>query len=141
MRCAKCGAENPAGKRFCGDCGAPLANRCGQCGAENPPEKKFCGDCGSALGKDVGAEGGKPSAAEADGGVRIAPERQTSETIDGERKTVTALFADIGCEGNCCYYAPAQKELMLVLRPNLFFGKLSRLPRNKELNHWNCARR
>jgi class 3 adenylate cyclase/tetratricopeptide (TPR) repeat protein len=95
MRCAKCGAENPASKRFCGDCGAELANRCARCGAENPPEKKFCGDCGSALGKDVGAEGGKPSAAEADGGVRIAPERQISETIQGERKTVTALFADI----------------------------------------------
>jgi hypothetical protein len=50
MRCAKCGAENPAGKRFCGDCGAPLANRCRQWGAENSFEKKFCGDCGSALG-------------------------------------------------------------------------------------------
>src|ERR1700722_13752495 len=49
MLCAKCGAENPADKRFCGDCGAPLENQCGQCGAENPPEKKFCGDCGSLL--------------------------------------------------------------------------------------------
>src|SRR6266849_3370002 len=95
MRCAKCGAENPASKRFCGDCGAALVNRCAQCGAENPPAKKFCGDCGSALGTDMTAEGGKPSAAEAAGGVRIAPERQTSEAIEGERKTVTALFADI----------------------------------------------
>jgi class 3 adenylate cyclase/tetratricopeptide (TPR) repeat protein len=24
MKCGSCGAENPAGKRFCGDCGAPL---------------------------------------------------------------------------------------------------------------------
>ena len=24
MRCSKCGSENPAGKRFCGDCGVPL---------------------------------------------------------------------------------------------------------------------
>jgi len=95
MRCAKCGAENPARKRFCGDCGAALVNRCARCGADNPLEKKFCGDCGSALGTDVVPEGGKPSAAEATGGVRIPPERQTSETIDGERKTVTALFADI----------------------------------------------
>ena len=95
MHCAKCGAENPASKRFCGDCGAALVNRCARCGAENPPAKKFCGDCGSALGTDMTAEGGKPSAAQAAGGVRIAPERQTSEAIDGERKTVTALFADI----------------------------------------------
>jgi len=41
MRCVKCGTENPAGKRFCGDCGAALANRCAQCGADNPAEKKF----------------------------------------------------------------------------------------------------
>src|SRR5712692_6345959 len=95
MRCAKCGAENPAGKRFCGDCGAALPNRCARCGAENPPEKKFCGDCGSALGQPVVGEGGKPSTAEEPVLVRIAPELQTSETIEGERKTVTALFADI----------------------------------------------
>src|SRR5712691_2858718 len=95
MRCVKCGAENPVGKRFCGDCGAPLANRCTRCGADNPPEKKFCGDCGNALGTDAAAKGGKLSAAEATGGVCIAAARQTSETIDGERKTVTALFADI----------------------------------------------
>jgi hypothetical protein len=27
MNCAKCGAENPPGKRFCGDCGVALASR------------------------------------------------------------------------------------------------------------------
>jgi class 3 adenylate cyclase len=26
MRCSNCGSENPASKRFCGDCGAPLNN-------------------------------------------------------------------------------------------------------------------
>src|SRR5713226_4753598 len=95
MRCAKCGAGNPARKSFCGDCGAALVNRCARCGAENPPAKKFCGDCGSALGTDVVVEGGKPSTREAAGGVRVARERQTSEAIEGERKTVTALFVDI----------------------------------------------
>jgi hypothetical protein len=25
MKCAKCNVENPADKKFCGDCGAPLA--------------------------------------------------------------------------------------------------------------------
>src|SRR5713101_8138927 len=69
--------------------------RCARCGAENPPAKKFCADCGSALGTDVVADGGKPFAAKAADGVRIGSELQTSETIEGERKTVTALFADI----------------------------------------------
>jgi predicted amidophosphoribosyltransferase len=94
MRCAKCGAENPAGKQFCGDCGVPLANRCGQCGADNPPEKKFCGDCGNTLGKAAVAQGGKPASTAPN--IRIAPEQtDASPAIDGERKTVTALFADI----------------------------------------------
>jgi hypothetical protein len=105
MRCSKCGTEGIPGKKFCAECGNPLSKRCSKCNSDNAPGAKFCADCGSALGTDVVTEDGKPSAAEADGGVRIAPTRQTSETIDGERKTVTALLADIGCEGNCCYYA------------------------------------
>jgi len=95
MRCSKCGTASIPGKKFCAECGSPLSNRCSKCNSDNAPGARFCADCGSALGKVVVAEGGKPSAAEADGGVCIAPERQTSETIDGERKTVTALFADI----------------------------------------------
>jgi class 3 adenylate cyclase/predicted ATPase len=89
MRCEKCGTENPAGKRFCGDCGAPLENRCARCGADNPAEKKFCGDCGAPL-----AAAARPSTARVSD---ASPIRVTSEApaADGERKTVTALFADI----------------------------------------------
>ncbi len=95
MRCSKCGTEGIPGKKFCAECGSPLSNRCSKCHSENAPGAKFCADCGSALGADVVVEGGKPSAAKAADGLRIAPERQNSETIEGERKTVTALFADI----------------------------------------------
>src|SRR6266851_8068299 len=95
MRCSKCGTEDIPSKKFCAECGSPLSNRCSNCHSDNAPGAKFCADCGSALGTDVVTEDGKPSAAEADGGVRIASEWQTSETIEGERKTVTALFADI----------------------------------------------
>ncbi len=96
MLCAKCGAENPAGKRFCGDCGAPLANRCGQCGAENPPEKKFCGDCGGLLGTAVAAAVAPSSPQRSAPNIRVTPEQpDASAVIEGERKTVTALFADI----------------------------------------------
>jgi hypothetical protein len=96
MLCAKCGAENPAGKRFCGDCGAPLASRCGQCGAENPPEKKFCGDCGSPLGTAIAVAVAPSSPQPSAPNIRLTPEQpDASATLDGERKTVTALFADI----------------------------------------------
>ena len=96
MLCAKCGAENPAGKRFCGDCGATLVNRCAQCGAENPPEKKFCGDCGSPLGTAMAAAVVPSSPPRSAPNIRITPEQpDASATLVGERKTVTALFADI----------------------------------------------
>src|SRR6266852_5309664 len=95
MRCSKCGKEGIPGKKFCAECGSPLSNRCSNCNSDNAPGAKFCADCGRELGKDVGVDGGKPFAARADGGVRIAPERQTSAALEGERKMVTALFADI----------------------------------------------
>src|SRR5216684_2970296 len=96
MLCAKCGANNPVAKRFCGDCGAPLANRCGQCGADNPPEKKFCGDCGTVLRKAVGAAVATSSPQRSAPNIRLTPEQpDASLEIEGERKTVTALFADI----------------------------------------------
>ena len=47
MKCAQCGAESPAGMKFCGQCGAPLVSTCPSCGADNPAEHKFCGHCGS----------------------------------------------------------------------------------------------
>jgi class 3 adenylate cyclase/predicted ATPase len=58
--------------------------RCGTCGAENPPGKKFCGDCGSGL---IGAAAAAPAT---DSGARRA-----AAPPQDERKTVTALFADI----------------------------------------------
>ncbi|MDR0890216.1 MAG: zinc ribbon domain-containing protein [Oscillospiraceae bacterium] len=51
--CAACGFVNPAGLKFCGECGAKLAappsGKCAACGQENPPGMKFCGECGSKL--------------------------------------------------------------------------------------------
>src|SRR5262245_45937776 len=47
--CSNCGAENPLGKKFCGDCGTALVVVCSSCGGSNEPGKRFCGDCGSPL--------------------------------------------------------------------------------------------
>ncbi|HUA36269.1 MAG TPA: adenylate/guanylate cyclase domain-containing protein [Candidatus Binataceae bacterium] len=91
MRCAKCGVENPAGKKFCGDCGAALANLCPKCGADNPAGKRFCGECGTSLGVPGAAASAKQLN---DSPIRLA-ETPAAENLEGERKTVTALFADI----------------------------------------------
>ncbi len=51
--CQSCGAQNPVGIKFCGNCGtslAPVAKvKCPKCGADVPATMKFCGNCGSSL--------------------------------------------------------------------------------------------
>ncbi|HYL60498.1 MAG TPA: adenylate/guanylate cyclase domain-containing protein [Candidatus Acidoferrales bacterium] len=91
MRCTNCNTENPPGKKFCGDCGAALANPCPKCGADNPAGKRFCGECGTALGAPAAAASAKKSN---DSLIRVA-DALAAENLEGERKTVTALFADI----------------------------------------------
>src|SRR5215472_8096811 len=78
MRCSNCGSENPAGKKFCEDCGAPLENRCPKCGAETTAGKRFCGECGAPLGAAT------PAATEPHYG-----------DPNGERRHLTVLFCDL----------------------------------------------
>ncbi len=77
MLCPACGAENRAGRKFCAECGTPLARACSACGAANEPGERFCGECGASL------EAGAPAAAPA----RAEPE--------SERRLVSVLFADL----------------------------------------------
>jgi class 3 adenylate cyclase/tetratricopeptide (TPR) repeat protein len=91
MRCSKCGTESTSGRKFCAECGSALSNRCPKCGADNSPSAKFCEDCGAVLGAPAAA--GVPRKSD-DSQIRIA-DASTSENLEGERKTVTALFADI----------------------------------------------
>src|SRR5215831_18824523 len=98
MLCSNCGADNPGTARFCIECASPFVRRCSSCGTENPPHAKFCAQCATLLSASA-----SPAAPLA----RPAPPRQNLEVslasaecetygqLDGERKTVTALFADI----------------------------------------------
>ena len=98
------------GKRFCAECGSRLPNRCPKCGAETPANAKFCADCGTALAAiarpDSDSSAIVPLTAKE---IRVTREQGDAErAIDGERKTVTALFADI----------KGSTELMEDLDPN-----------------------
>jgi class 3 adenylate cyclase/predicted ATPase len=96
MQCGKCGAENRQGRKFCAECGEPLHIRCASCGAENEPTEKFCGECGVALAGKVQAGSAKAPATEPPSPkIRVTPESSSADALEGERKTVTALFADI----------------------------------------------
>src|SRR5690349_2649894 len=76
MRCHACGTENEVGRKFCGECGAPLAVVCASCGTRNSPGAKFCGECGATLGT-------------------APPARPQAPEPLAERRLVTVLFADL----------------------------------------------
>src|SRR6516164_2675136 len=90
MRCSKCGAENPDRAKFCVECASPFARRCSSCKAENPPTAKFCLECAKPLESAGGKSRRVPNA-----GSPIPINTGTADSLEGERKTVTALFADI----------------------------------------------
>jgi class 3 adenylate cyclase len=95
MTCPHCGSDNPAGKKFCGDCGAALENRCPHCSADNPANKKFCGECGAALGCTPAAAQPRAQAGGTAARIGVTAAVSPDDAPDGERKMVTALFADI----------------------------------------------
>ncbi|MGZ8702031.1 MAG: zinc-ribbon domain-containing protein, partial [Gaiellaceae bacterium] len=77
VTCTSCGAENPVGQKFCGECGNALAAVCSSCGAANPPGQRFCGECGTALGATA------------------APPTREPAAPGAERRLVSVLFADL----------------------------------------------
>src|SRR6516162_8852148 len=95
MRCSKCGAENPAGQRFCGNCAAALANPCPKCHADNPAGQRFCGQCGTALAAtEVSLRSSSPPQTTAEVRVSTAGNDACGLT-DGERRHLTVLFCDL----------------------------------------------
>ncbi len=93
MLCAKCNQDNPSDASFCEGCGAKLELICPACKASVSPGARFCKKCGTAIGA---AKADAPAAAApAKPQIRVAADSGASEALEGERKTVTALFADI----------------------------------------------
>jgi class 3 adenylate cyclase len=85
VNCVACGHENREGAAFCDECGATLQPACTSCGAQNRPGAKFCDSCGQALVAVAPVEPPEHLAR------KILQERGR---IEGERRTVTVLFAD-----------------------------------------------
>jgi len=93
MQCPQCDRENVPGRKFCAACGHALAVRCDRCGVTNAPGDQFCGECGAALGRT--AAGPRAEAGGAAARIGITAAVAPREAPEGERKTVTAMFADI----------------------------------------------
>lgn len=101
MKCQNCSHANHESARFCENCGQALARACPNCREPVPATAKFCGNCGFNLAAPAAAA--PPAAAPAP----LAALRQAAPTalvdkimaersrVEGERKLVTVLFADI----------------------------------------------
>lgn len=99
IKCPQCGQENPPGIAVCSNCATPLANLCPNCGFENPRGFKFCGNCGTNL---LTATIARPADSRQMRKLRGFMPGQlvdkiltASKQIEGERRTVTVLFADV----------------------------------------------
>src|SRR5712692_444631 len=116
MTCSQCQRENPEGANFCNACGAKLESACPQCGHVNPPGSRFCNECGSPLtarprppvsSSTFQVSSSQPLAPSTQPPSSYTPPHLAEHILaeqaameargatDGERKTITALFADI----------------------------------------------
>ena len=123
MHCPQCQHHNGDTAKFCEECGTRLITACPQCGQQVSPTAKFCPECGMPLTRQssvqgLEARGQKTSDSESQPSdprlqtldtrpisytpphlaERIRAEQAALEArgaTDGERKTITALFADL----------------------------------------------
>ncbi len=96
IACPQCQTTNAVDALFCDECGTAFEARCNCCGDSNRQGAKFCKKCGNRLGGTTGvgetAKASTPIAPSDDAADRILASRRY---LEGERKRVTVLFADI----------------------------------------------
>ena len=110
MQCPSCQTDNPSANRFCDQCGGPLEARCPQCATVLRAGARFCGACGHRLAPSPASAEGSPSASPPAAPVAPPSARpiasytpkhladkvlKARSAIEGERRQVTVLFADI----------------------------------------------
>jgi class 3 adenylate cyclase/tetratricopeptide (TPR) repeat protein len=92
MRCHVCRSEIDGRGRFCTECGSALNRICPSCHAENPAMARFCGQCATRLEsapEQAAPFHTHPTVTIDDDGSAPDP------MLEGERKLVSVLFADI----------------------------------------------
>ncbi len=94
MKCPKCQIDNRDGAKFCIECGEKFQQTCPECQKTLPVSAKFCDECGHNLS----AEQKPPDYSEPQSYTPkfLADKILTNRSaIEGERKRVTILFADV----------------------------------------------
>jgi len=94
MQCPRCRHEASASARFCGECAAQLGRTCPACRSLNAPANAYCTSCGASLG-EAGAGQAAPEPHEYTPKYLAEEIIRTRAALEGERKQVTVLFADL----------------------------------------------
>jgi predicted amidophosphoribosyltransferase len=89
VKCPRCQYENRSGAKFCEECATPLGRTCSNCGSQLSATAKFCPECAHpSAGRFASPETYTPK--------HLAEKILTSKAaLEGERKQVTVLFADL----------------------------------------------
>ena len=100
MRCSSCGYENPVSARCCTECGTRLESHCPHCGYESRFGARYCSECGASLAGAPALPVRSPIQYTPQNLVERIRFEQAALTArvggaEGERKTITMLFADL----------------------------------------------
>jgi Double zinc ribbon len=111
VQCPSCHTDNPSANRFCDQCGEPLEASCPLCGTVLRAGARFCGGCGHRVAPSPASAVRSPSPQNPSTPSLAAPAAQpiasytpkhladkvlkARSAIEGERREVTVLFADI----------------------------------------------
>ena len=90
--CPSCRHKNPRAAKFCQQCGRQLHRLCAECQTEISADAKFCHRCGRPTGT---ADGPGPASRAYTPRYLADKILTTRSALEGERKQVTVLFADI----------------------------------------------
>jgi len=95
MQCPQCHHENAPPAKFCEECANPLVRHCTNCRGPIAPTAKFCPECGNPVSATAAPQP-RFASPEAYTPKHLADRILTSKaTLEGERKQVTVLFADM----------------------------------------------
>ena len=96
MQCPGCQHEAPPRARFCPECATPLPARCAKCESELPVGAKFCPQCAAPVSAPPVASQPRFASPASYTPTHLAERIRTSkDALEGERKHVTVLFADL----------------------------------------------
>ena len=94
MKCPNCQHDNPPEAAFCMNCGTKLSRACANCGATLPAAARFCMSCGQPVGGSTSADEARLARLAAAAPAPLV-EKMRAAHLEGERKQVTVLFADV----------------------------------------------